>query len=84
MNKKKNQAILVNEHYSGGVGGQGAGEVREAGEKRAGSGMRERNAKRYSLHLVCIKIPKEQERKMTFDFHQRLLSNNAKKNSHLV
>ena len=34
--------------------------------------------------LVCIRIPKEQEREMIFDLHQRLLSNQAHKNSHLV
>ena len=35
-------------------------------------------------HLVCIRIPKEQEREMIFDLHQRLLSNQANKNSHLT
>ena len=37
-----------------------------------------------SLHLVCIRIHKEQEREMIFDLHQRLPSNQANKNSHLV
>ena len=67
----------------------GAGEVGEAGEKRAGSGSSKmagcgsemQNATHY--HLVCI-IPKEQEREMIFDMHQRVLSNQANKNSHLV
>ena len=73
--------------YKWGGGGGGArenrGEVREAGEKRAGSGSEMQNATRF--HLVCIKIPKEQESKMIFDLHQRLLSNQAnKKNSHFV
>ena len=36
-----------------------------------------------SFHLVCIRIPKEQEREMIFELHQRLLSNQANKNSHL-
>ena len=40
------------------------------------------NATRF--HLVCIRIPKEQEREMIFDLHHRLLSNQANKNSHLV
>ena len=35
-------------------------------------------------HFVCIRIPKEQEREMIFDLHQRLFSNQANKNSHLV
>ena len=35
-------------------------------------------------HLVYIRIPKEQEREIIFDLHQRLLNNQANKNSHLV
>ena len=74
----------------GGAGGGNPGEVREVGEKRAGSGSSKmagcgskmQNATRF--HLVCIKIPKEQEREMIFDLYQRLLSNQANKNSHLV
>ena len=66
------------------------GEVREAGKKRAGSGSskmagcRSEVQKATRCHLVCIRIPKEQEREMIFDLHQRLLSNQANKNSHLV
>ena len=86
----------------GGEGGRepgriGAGEVREAGEIRAGSGSSKMAGSGSSkmagcgsemknathCHLVCI-IPKEQEREMIFDSHQRLLSNQANKNSHLV
>ena len=48
----------------------------------AGCGSKMRNATRF--HLVCIRIPKEQERERIFDLHQRLLSNQANKNSHLV
>ena len=74
----------------GGQGGgnpeeSGAGEVREVGEKKAGSGSSKmagcgnemQNATR--CHLVCIRIPIEQEREMIFDLHQRLLSNQATK-----
>ena len=61
------------------------GEVREAGEKGVGSGSSKmagcgrgmQNPTR--CHLVCIRIPKEQEREVIFDLHQRLLSNQAKK-----
>ena len=63
--------------------------MRELGEIRAGSGSSKmggrwsemQNATR--CHLVCIRIPEEQEREMIFDLHQRLLSNEANKNSHL-
>ena len=63
--------------------------MREAREKWAGSessemtgcGSKMQNATR--CHLVCIRIPKEQEREMIFDLHQGLLSNQASKNSHL-
>ena len=48
----------------------------------AGCGSEMQNATRG--HLVCIRIPKEQEREMIFDLHQRLLSNQENKNSHLV
>ena len=66
------------------------GEVLEVGEKRAGSGSSKmagcgsemQNATR--CHLVCIRIPKEREHEMIFDLHQRLPSNQAKKNSHFV
>ena len=59
-------------------------------EKRAGSGSSKmagcrsemQNATRF--HLVCIRTSKEQEREMIFDLHQRLLSNQANKNSNLV
>ena len=43
----------------------------------AGCGSEMQNATRF--HLVCIKIPEEQECKMIFDLHQRLLSNQANK-----
>ena len=46
-----------------------------------GCGSEMQNATR--CHLVCIRIPKEQEREMIFELHQRLLSNQANKNSHL-
>ena len=67
-----------------------AGEVQEVGEKREGSGSSKmagcgsemQNPAR--CHLVCIRIPKEQEREMIIDLHQRLLSNQVNKNSHLV
>ena len=64
--------------------------VREAGEKRAGSegskmaGCWSEMQNATCCHLVCIRIPKEQEREMIFDLYQRLLSNQANKNSHLV
>ena len=45
----------------------------------AGCGSEMQNATR--CHLVCIRIPKEQEREMIFDLHQRLLSNQTNKNS---
>ena len=48
----------------------------------AGCGSEMQNATRF--HLVCIRIAKEQEREMIFDLHQRLLGNQANKNSHLV
>ena len=48
----------------------------------AGCGSEMQNVTR--CHLVCIRIPKEQEREMIFDSPQRLLSNQANKNSHLV
>ena len=35
-------------------------------------------------HLVCIRIPREQEREMIFDLHQRLLSNQVNKNSNIA
>ena len=38
----------------------------------AGCGSEMQNAT--SFHFVCIRIPKEQEREMIFDLHQRLLS----------
>ena len=63
-------------------GRTGVREVGEAGEKRAGCGSEMQNATPF--HLVCIKIPKEQERGMIFDLHQGLLSNQANKNWHLV
>ena len=60
------------------------------GEKRARSGSSKmagcesemQNTTR--CHLVCISIPKEREREMLFDMHQRLLSYQANKNSDLV
>ena len=60
--------------------GYGAGEVREAGEKSAGSGSSKvggcgsEKQKATCCQLVCIGKPKEQEREMIFDLHQRLLS----------
>ena len=49
----------------------------------AGWGSEMQNATR--CHLVCcIRIPKEQERERIFDLHQRILSNQANKNSLLV
>ena len=47
----------------------------------AGCGSEMQNATPW--HLVCIRIPKEQECQMIFDLYQRL-SNQANKNSHLV
>ena len=48
----------------------------------AGCGSEMQNATRF--HLLCIRIPKKQEREMIYDLHQRLLSNQANNNSHLV
>ena len=48
----------------------------------AGCGSEMQNATRF--HSVCIRIPTEQECERIFDLHQRLLSDQANKNSHLV
>ena len=48
----------------------------------AGCGSEMQNATRF--HLVCIRIPREQEREMIFDLHQRLLSSQANKNSNIA
>ena len=50
--------------------------------KMEGCGSEIQNATR--LYLVCIRLSKEQEREMIFDLHQRLLGNQANKNSRLV
>ena len=48
------------------------------------AGCRSEVQKATRCHLVCIRIPKEQEREMIFDLHQRLLSNQANKNSNIA
>ena len=74
--------LIFNLNEVVGTGGRERYGKRES--KMAGWGSEMQNAS--SCHLVCIRIPKEQEREMIyiFDLHQRLLSNQANKNLHLV